>query len=371
MVHNWPTAEPNHNVPIVPVLGPSLTLGESTPASITHGHGDGDILAVARSDGRVEVWNLSSRSRVTAFQCSSGALSVQYVEEPDELAGPIRVHWGDAASEGVDDLKVHHALGQLALCHDNLVELIALDGTTMWQRACSGADARLAFTPDGSVVRWAREEWGLFLRANGEPQAYTAPLITAVSVDGARMLIAYDSGEIDLQGESPVIIAPAGSARVEHVAFVAGDDRILAATHHALSLIDRSGARQAADLGEAPSNVIHCLATSSDGRSIAAGGSFMAYGVAVGTLWLWDKTSTPKLLAPPGERHSHPVLALAFTADGRLVSLDAHSIRVWSRDGAPIEVLAAGVADLVGMHVTASEIWAYGKDGSIHGWSHV
>lgn len=308
--------------------------------SIDHAHGDGDTLALARSDGRVEVWDLARRTQLGAWKISLGE---ECIDDVSLLGDQVVVAWGYGGKCGAWNTR----------------------GKSLWKKKLSetGNETRLRRTPSGEIVCWSRDVLSVVDPKNGRVVREHQTDLSLLDVDARReeLLAVYHPSQIELIAKKTRRI----EAEATRAAFTPDGKRIFAVGTEAFFLIDPDGDMVTAPLKNGTDKLdLRCFAASQD---LAVAGGWRYGRPAAAELWLWDPKRAPRRLGSPGEEHSHPIFGVAFTPRGEIVSCDQWSVRTWDRSGAPLRVLAAD--GVTGIHVTASHLWATSRDGALYGWS--
>jgi WD40 repeat protein len=272
---------------------------------------DGRVLAVARYQGPVEIWDVPGHKRIATLQPNEGHL-VAFSPHGDLLAT-------DAGNQvrlwrtGTWDL-----VGQLITLPGNVAFLkFSPDGTRL---------ASLSF-PD-EVTVWEVDQWAVVRR-----------------IRGVRVW-AY-SGTLDFSPDSK--------------ALAIGD-----ADHH-LQVIDLASGNTSFNIPEAHSEGITAVAWSPNGSVIASGS-----GYSDSSIRLWDAASGKVIGAMEG--HTSWICQLIFSTDGqRLYSASAdQTIRIWDvGQRRRLGTLRGNIHEVTGISLSpdGTTLASTCKDGVVAFWS--
>jgi WD40 repeat protein len=321
---------------------------------------DGSLLAVGVRD-KIEVWNLSSHSKVNSISCapSKGPGSSFRPGPPDRSGGaPFPFRGGEGAAFISGGFKmITSGMGNVRIWN-----------TTDWKemKNLQGAAGPVAVSADGSrlaamkgdfpdrrtVAIWDTTNWTELRSIAGA----TGPI--ALSADGKWLAANSDKGiavwQVD-NPETPVLLENStnvfsrGGPRFtsDHILAISPDANYFVAARNTvsergvfvLSIWDAKSGKEIAVLPDDPEHVEHtgsisCLAFSPDGKMLAT--ASLDYSIR-----LWDFAKRERIATLQG--HLSEVWSLAFLPDGQSLVSGAKdgSVKIWSTSRkAPADVLA-------------------------------
>ena len=351
------------------VLGIPLPRGDELPisdAAIMHGACAGQLLAIARWNGIVELWSLPDRRRRAAFSPAPSA------EDTEDL---------------IDGLAFDHELGILATSAHHGEELAGFkaDGKRLWKRkVTNGNRGHLAFA-SGRLLWWCRDRAAVVEPNRGKPVFEIEPGegIAAAAIDDTSVVVAFHDGLVrrypvaggeplrELRVASPDQVVLAGEriaiASRDGVTMIEADGTARTVTLDPEAVLAATGA--AAPASDAWTHKIESIAVLADG-TIAIGDSVELAGTRLGVVAVVDPASgSVTMFGGPGTRHCERLLEVLGTPDGGLLSRDTRAIRLWDpKTGALRATFSGGTRKLAGMCLAHGHLWAWSSDGAIYGW---
>jgi WD40 repeat protein/serine/threonine protein kinase len=318
-----------------------------------------DVLAVATGDGRVRHWHLRDIGRLRA---------------PWALCRPVDVERTLAAADLVAEATQHArralAQGQVAEALSSLRAVRALPGyahdralLALWHdigaRGARRTGLRGAFQRDEAEAH-PQGVGALALSPDGRTAVTVA---TSTGAGSGRQLRVWDLDPLSVRaswdceaGGRAVVMTPDG----RRLLVGCGD--------HAIREWDLATGTLRRTLTEHSSEVL-ALAVSADGRLLASG-SAATFGVGSGMLLLWDLEAGTVLSRLDG--HTRAVSSLSFTADGSHLVSGSHdrTLRVWDvRAGTCL--VGEGHRGAVNAVVLAPDqrtAWTASDDASLRRW---
>lgn len=354
------------------VLGTPLRPGDEEPISdtaIMHGACSGELLAIARWNGTVEVWSLPDRRRRAAFSPSPSA------EDTENL---------------IDGLAFDHELGILATSahHGEEIAGFKVDGKRLWKRKVSnGNRGHLAFA-NGRLLWWCLDRAAVLDPGRGKPVFEIESDdelggIIAAAIDDTSVVVAFHHGFVrryPVAGGAPLreirVALPQHLVLTGERMVIASRDDVIVVEPDGTSRsvkLDREALPAATGWTELASSEwnhgIESIAVLPDG-AVAVGASIGVGGSWLGVVSVLDPASgNVALLGGPGGRHCHRLLEVLATPDGGVLSRDVDAIRLWDpKSGALRATFSGGTRKLAGMCLAHGHLWAWSGDGAIYGW---
>jgi WD40 repeat protein/tRNA A-37 threonylcarbamoyl transferase component Bud32 len=302
---------------------------------------DGTRLASASADRTVQVWRTAAKPGPRRLVGGSGCLALAFSPDGATLAG--------ATQEGI----VHLWNSRSGQVLGNLIPSPEVEGMPGGPERKPIYHASLAYSPDGQTLvvpsRWRRT--AIWDHSTGKVRAFLAGLpgtheLVALSPDGRTLATAgwvgrtpslpegnlafqlWDMATLqprfDLQGRGTWDVACG-------LAFCANGQSVAVALRRPVQIRSAADGRELASLNlypeegivQFPQDQIDCLASSPDGRILAA-------GTMHGWLRLWDVATGKERASLAG--HMAAIVAVAFSPDGRTLATGSadKSLRLWN-----------------------------------------